>query len=322
MSISFESRAATIANGRVSVVIPCFNREHELPRAVASVRMQTEVDRCDIVVVDDGSTDGTARAAAALGDDVHYIYQDNAGAAVARNTGIWALPNEFVAFLDSDDVWEPETITTHLCALEKHSAAGMSVGHSRTQFPDGRVISEPMPPLQANEPVDFLPTLIEANHVKTSAVMVRRSWLEAVRGFAPELRRVQDYDLWLRLAAHGSGIQSPVVMYTYMTDTRVSLQKNRQASLAAANHVRQRARALLRERPDCRAAWRRGNTRQYALMRDEAFRAGRYFESGRWGVASLWSEPWGRKRWEWGKVVQAWLLALRHRLYGHVEVRL
>ena len=321
MSIPFDQRQPTTANGRVSVVIPCYNRAVELPRAVASVLAQTLAERCDIVVVDDGSTDDTANVVREQRTKIHFVQQDNAGAAVARNTGIWALPNEFVAFLDSDDVWEPKTIEWHLSALAANPNAGFSVGQSRTRFPDGRVITEMPPPVPMNEAVDLLPSLIEANHIPTPSIMVRRTWLEDVRGFTPELRRVQDYDLWLRLAARGPGVLFPHVVFTYMTDTPESLQKNRRASLHAAAHVRRRAKALLKQRPDCREAWKRGNAKQYALMRDEAYRHGRYLEASRWGIASLWSQPRGRARWEWGKVFHAGQLALWRMLGKRVEVR-
>lgn len=319
--IRFEDRACTTSNGRVSVVIPCYNRETELPRAVASVQAQTSADRCDIVVVDDGSQDKTAVVARSLGDAIHFVQQDNAGAAVARNSGIWALPNQYVAFLDSDDSWETTKIEQQLAAFENEPSIGFVVPQTRTHFDDGRSSVHIFPALPLNEPIDLLPTLIEANYIATSAIMVQRKWLESVHGFVPELRRVQDYDLWLRLAAHGHGMLLPVTLNNYMADTAISLQKNRQASLAAAMKIRQRARALLRNRPDCRDAWQRGNAIQYALMRDEAYRSGRYFEAGRWGVASLWSQPNGRERWEWGKVVQAWQLGIWQRLGKQVEVR-
>lgn len=89
---------------RISAVIPTYNRGPTLVRAVESVLQQIK-QPMEIIVVDDGSTDDTAQRVASLGPAVHYIYQDQAGAAAARNRGVYAAQAEWIAFLDSDDIW-------------------------------------------------------------------------------------------------------------------------------------------------------------------------------------------------------------------------
>ena len=88
----------------VSVVIPTFNRAATIVRAVESVLQQT-YRPLELIVVDDGSTDGTSEVLQAYGKAVVYVRQDNAGPAAARNRGIRESQGDMVAFLDSDDVW-------------------------------------------------------------------------------------------------------------------------------------------------------------------------------------------------------------------------
>ncbi len=92
--------------GLVSVLIPTYNRGYIIAPTIESVLSQT-YQPIEIIVVDDGSIDDTKDVVSRYGDSVRYIYQDNAGLAVARNTGLAAARGEFIAFLDSDDVWFP-----------------------------------------------------------------------------------------------------------------------------------------------------------------------------------------------------------------------
>ena len=121
----------------VSVVIPTYNRASLVGRAVGSVLGQTFPD-LEVVVVDDGSTDGTEEAVRAVGDGrVRYLrHEANRGVAAARNTGMAHARGEYVAFLDSDDVWLPEWVEAHLAAFQASSlprvgavASGMVVAY-------------------------------------------------------------------------------------------------------------------------------------------------------------------------------------------------
>ena len=90
----------------VSVIIPTYNRAAYIVEALESVFAQTYGD-CEIIVVDDGSTDDTKAVLQSHMARIRYIYQENAGVSVARNTGISAATGEWIAFLDSDDQWRP-----------------------------------------------------------------------------------------------------------------------------------------------------------------------------------------------------------------------
>ena len=104
---------------RVAVVIPAFHAEEFLAAAVRSVQCQTEED-VELVVVDDGSTDGTAEAAERLG--VTVVRQENAGPGAARNAGVAATTAPFLAFLDADDWFAPEKLTRQIDWLERSDA--------------------------------------------------------------------------------------------------------------------------------------------------------------------------------------------------------
>ncbi len=105
----------------VSVIIPTFNRSELLGRAIDSVLKQTYCNY-EIIVVDDGSTDSTRQMLAAYEDRIRYIYQENAGQSVARNTGIRAARGKWVAFLDSDDIWLPEKLARQVGILSSSNA--------------------------------------------------------------------------------------------------------------------------------------------------------------------------------------------------------
>src|SRR5262245_51386278 len=106
-----------MASPRITVVIPTWNRGALLERAVASVRAQT-VAVHEIIVVDDGSTDDTEARMRRRGDSVRYLRQQNAGAGSARNLGMRAASSEWVAFLDSDDVFAFDHVARLLQAID------------------------------------------------------------------------------------------------------------------------------------------------------------------------------------------------------------
>jgi glycosyltransferase involved in cell wall biosynthesis len=122
--------AASSARALVSVIIPVYNGEYFLGEAVKSVLAQKHRP-LEIIVVDDGSTDGTARVAACLGDHVRYIHQSNRGPASARNTGLQNARGSFVAFLDADDLWSEDKLTLQLGLLDRDPDAGFALGYTQ-----------------------------------------------------------------------------------------------------------------------------------------------------------------------------------------------
>ena len=189
--------------GRVSVVIPTFNRAEYLPDAIGSALRQTYRE-LDVIVVDDGSTDDTPDVVVGLGEDrVEYVRIDRSRSpARARNVGVSRATGQFVAFLDSDDVWLPEKIERQMEALRASPECRWS--YTRFDHIDDR--GTPMAPLRGGVGTPRSGWILE--HVVTEdalvmvqSVLVEASLLSEVGGFdeSPALR--EDLDLCFRLAA-------------------------------------------------------------------------------------------------------------------------
>ena len=109
----------------VSVVVPAYNRADRLQDTVASILAQT-VQPLEVLIVDDGSKDDTARVCREFPSPVRYISRENGGSAAARNTGMRAAKGEYIAFLDADDVWEPTKLEIQLALHAAHPEIGWS----------------------------------------------------------------------------------------------------------------------------------------------------------------------------------------------------
>ena len=102
----------------ISCIIPVFNGERYLGEALDSIVAQT-YRPLEIIVADDGSTDGTAEVATSYGERITYLRQSNQGAATAKNMGLSAAQGEFIAFLDADDLWHPEKLARQMARLKE-----------------------------------------------------------------------------------------------------------------------------------------------------------------------------------------------------------
>ena len=179
----------------VSVLIPTYNREKQIQDALESVFLQTYTDY-EVVVVDDGSTDNTEEALKPWLDKIRYVKKENGGPASARNVGLQHIQTEFVAFLDSDDRWEPTFLQVVMTEAQTNKAIGF-VTTAHILEPEGE--KRPRIPETKLEG-DLFPRLFQRNFVTTSAVLARRACFEKVGFFREELRQVEDYDMWLRIA--------------------------------------------------------------------------------------------------------------------------
>ena len=193
----------------ISVVIPLYNRERQIPRAIESVISQT-VQPKEILVVDDGSTDNSVSAAEQFGCFVTIIRQDNGGAAVARNTGIQAATGNWVAFLDSDDAWHPEKLEYQLKAAKKYPDAGVIFTDTRTLNYERGIVSASRFDLgglrenaEQNHPdffhckSNFYGIMLTQSRVITSAAMVKRDLNHFC--FPEDIWGAEDWALWLSL---------------------------------------------------------------------------------------------------------------------------
>lgn len=191
---------------RVSVVIPTFNRAALVCEAIESALGQTIKD-LEVIVVDDGSTDGTGKVIRDRYDErVKYHYQSNMGRSVARNRGIAAAGGRYLLFLDSDDLLLPRALECEAAYLDAHPDVDVVYTDGYFCDADGQNLSRIAPARPAHCLKNILEDLVISNVILAChSAMVRRAALDAVGPpyFDEELRGTEDEDLWVRLAAHG-----------------------------------------------------------------------------------------------------------------------
>ncbi len=180
----------------VSVILPTFNRRAFLQQAIESVLAQT-CPADDFIIVDDGSTDGTAELLSDYADRLRVIRQPNQGVSAARNTGIRSAKGELIALLDSDDYWLPEKLAAQKAFFETHPAA-MICQTEETWIRGGRQVN-PKKRHKKFSGMIFEKTL-PLCLVSPSAVMIRKALFDEVGLFDESLPACEDYDLWLRIS--------------------------------------------------------------------------------------------------------------------------
>lgn len=181
---------------RVSVIIPTYNRAALVKEAVASVLAQTYRD-FELLVVDDGSTDGTPEALAAFGEEIRVLPRPGrGGVSAARNAGMAAAQGEWLAFLDSDDLWLPEKLARQMAFMEAHPQLLLS--QTEEIWVRRRVRVNP-PRTHRKEGGRIFLRSLERCLVSPSAVVLHRRLFDDHGGFDEDLPAAEDYDLWLRL---------------------------------------------------------------------------------------------------------------------------
>ncbi len=205
---------ATTSPATVTAVVPTRNREHLLRRTLAAVLAQDDID-VDVVVVDEGSSDGTRAWLRALGDERLRVVRHDLprGVAEARNAGLALVTSPWVAFTDDDDLWAPGKLAAQVAALAADPEAGWSCTGSVVVGPSLAIEDVDLPPTRAGA----LPALLGRNAVPGggSSVVARTELVRSVGGFDPELRNLADWDLWIRLAmaAPLAPVPRPLVAY-------------------------------------------------------------------------------------------------------------
>ncbi len=180
----------------VSVITPTYNRAELLSIALDGVSAQTFRDY-EVIVVDDGSTDGTADLIASRDQPIRYVWQENCGVAEARNRALSLAQADLVAFLDSDDVWRPRFLEATVGLLHEHPDVALAYSDFISVDADGR-------PLRGHRKVqhegDVTAPLFASIFIHTSCVVARRQLLLQGGGFNRWLTPNEDYDMWLRLS--------------------------------------------------------------------------------------------------------------------------
>jgi len=204
----------------VTAAIPTYNRARYLPGALESVFAQTFTD-LEVVVVDDGSIDGTERVLAPYADRIRYVRQENAGRSAARNRCIAEARGRYLSFLDSDDRWLPEKLALHVALLEERPGVGMVHGHVD-------VVDEHDRP--RDDLTEFHHRLWSRAHIRpvtyagyalecrcfSSATTFRREVFDRVGGY-DEALALDDYELYLRVALDSEIVflERSVALYRY-----------------------------------------------------------------------------------------------------------
>lgn len=198
--------------------MPAYNAEAHLKEALDSVLGQT-YRAIEVIVVDDGSSDATADIVQAF-RDVRYIRQSNRGPSAARNRGIQAAQGEFVAFLDADDVWEPEKLSEQLTILDDTPEAALifsdmrlfnasndrllsmfsKYGFTDQFFGDSRRVLDPVR------------KLVQTNYIPTSSVLARKDVVLDAGAFDEGFCKAEDWDLWLRIAVRRPIVYCPNIL--------------------------------------------------------------------------------------------------------------
>lgn len=270
------------------MIVPAFNAETFIEQTLRSVLQQTRAPD-EIVVVDDGSTDGTREVARSIDRRIVVIEQANAGVCAARNLGAASTSGELLAFLDADDVWAPSKLEAQVDAFQRFpSAALVATGFDEIDA-DGLPMTRP-----TKQPLHVYGKLMnmhrellhQGNVLAMSSTMVRRAAFDSVGGFYVERRILSaDYDMWIRLSeAHDFYVvPEPLLHYRVLNSSLLhgSLSKEYGAQLGILDKHRHRfteaqyrARlakwkadwadsALFEDDPDAWRVWREALSRDF-----------------------------------------------------------
>nr|WP_242463208.1 glycosyltransferase family 2 protein [Rhodocyclus tenuis] len=203
-------RTPSVPTPVVSVIIPSYNCAPYLRETVDSILAQTGDFVLDVIVVDDGSTDGTPEIARACGDSVRVFEQANAGVCAARNRGLRESRGDFVAFVDHDDYWFPHKLANQLVAFAQHPEVDVVYSDISYWFVNRQTRRFDPPETFAEHAVAngidpemsgwiYHRMLLECCPL-TSAALIRRTPLLATGGFDEFLPYSEDWDLFLRLS--------------------------------------------------------------------------------------------------------------------------
>jgi len=283
----------------VSVIIPTYNRREYVQEAIDSVLAQT-YPHYEIIVVDDGSTDGTGDVLKAkYGDRIRYVWQENQGESAARNRGIEMARGEYIAFLDSDDLWMPEKLEKQVAFLEAHPDVGAVICQALAIDAEGSQ-REGMPVLGGGLKLEDLS--IERLLYKNSAVgpgtvlVSRRCLVQEIGGFDVSIRYGEDWDFVLRLRLQtGIGIvPEPLAKVRLHRSNQWRLPKKEDVERSLTDHLRllERTFEACRSRvQDWDALRRRSLARQYAEAAFNGYARGLYARAQRWLAEAVSLDP-------------------------------
>lgn len=201
----------------VSIVMPTYNRASLVGQAIESVLGQ-DYPHWELLVVDDGSTDDTGRVLSEYRGDcrIRCFHQSNSGQATARNVGVRNARGQFVAFLDSDNRWLPHKLSTQTAYLKANPAVDVLYGDGECIDLAGRVL--PVKPSMKRYSGQVWRQLLIDNFVAFNTAIVRVEKLTEIGGFDEQVRRGDDYDLWLRMSVGSMFHYLPGIVTQYRVE--------------------------------------------------------------------------------------------------------
>jgi glycosyltransferase involved in cell wall biosynthesis len=263
----------------VSVVIPVYNAEATIGAAIESVRGQTYSD-FEIIVIDDGSTDSTPSRVKGFGDRIRYVCQENEGVGAARNRGVAEARGEYVAFLDADDLWLRRKLEKQVEVLQ--SEMDLAAVQCSAYLVDDRL--RVIEALRCSPTQDSCLDYLLFRNLPSfgSSALVRRARIQAVGGFATDLRAIEDWDMVCRLARNGRVRSIPDFLVLYRQHVK-NRSRNVDAHIEAGSRILSRFFSDPTLDPDLRRQEMRIWARFYAML------AGGYFRYGEWRHALHWA---------------------------------
>lgn len=251
-----------VANPLVSVVIPAFNRAGTIGDSLASVLTQTVWD-IEVIVVDDGSTDGTAEAIRAVEDPrvTLVVNTTNAGPAEARNIGARASRAPWIAFQDSDDVWLPWKLHRQLERINSTASApadpfiaaycGLLILNRLDDRPTSERTTQPVYLPNASAPVlegRLEQSLLATSLISTQMLIIRRDVFEDIGGFDSAAEWLEDWELAIRVAQRGpiAFVDEPLVLQRFSPN---SLTRDTAKRLRATQYIVEKHHAAFADHP-------------------------------------------------------------------------
>ena len=198
---------------KISIIIPTYNSEKTIKETIASVQKQSFTD-WELIIIDDGSEDNTVNVVREIDESrLRLFVYENGGVSVARNRGIAQSGGDYIAFLDADDLWDVDKLSSQIKALQLNPKA--QVAYSWTNYIDesGKLLfSGPRFSYQGN----VLKQLLQRNFLlNASNILLRRDALKLVPGFDPEFTYAADWDFYLRLAKNFNFVLVPQYQIYY-----------------------------------------------------------------------------------------------------------
>jgi len=220
----------------VSIIIPTYNRRQLIARSIESVLNQTYRD-FELIIVDDGSTDGTGEVVAGFNDErIRYIRcEENRGEAAARNVGIKAARCDYIAYQDSDDEWLPEKLARQMELLKNASPQFGVIYTGFWKTENHRRIYIPFSWVNQKNG-DIHKELLKGNFIGSPVVLLKKECFDKVGLFDERLRNLVDWEMWLRISKyyHFKYIDEPLVVAHYHSD---NVSSNHRAFIKALESV-------------------------------------------------------------------------------------